>query len=86
MIFKCGPIELIYSFRTILAELVQLEIANKYIIQIIANDFNGFTNLCFRKVCNLMFVIFLSFSSSLVRSYGLVYTKTDPIGFIMTFE
>ena len=33
-------------------------------IQIIANDFKGFTNLCFRNVCN--------FSASIVGSYGLV--------------
>ena len=35
--------------------------------QIIANDFNGFKNLCFRKLFN-----FLSFSASVVRSYGLI--------------
>ena len=47
-------------------------------IQIIANDFNGFNNLCFRKLFN-----FLSFSASVVRSYGLTYLTTGSIGSIM---
>ena len=68
MIFKCGPIEFIFSFKTILDEIVytgnEIKVHN---IQIMANDFNGFTNLCFGNVCNLLFVI-LSFSASLVRS------------------
>ena len=62
MIFKCGPIEPIYSFSIFLAELVEIEIEIKILnVQIIANDFNGFTNLCFRNVCNLFFVFFLFF-------------------------
>ena len=70
MIFKCDPIELIYSFRTLLVEIVYIEIELKvHIIQIIANDFNGFNNFCFCNVCYLLFVI-LSFSATLVRSYG----------------
>ena len=40
---------------------IEIKIHN---IQIIAYDFNGFTNLCFRYVCN--------FYASIVRSYGLV--------------
>ena len=52
---------------------IELKIHN---LQIIANDFIGFTNLFFRKVCN--------FSASEVGSYGLVYPKTGPVGFIMT--
>ena len=39
---------------------VEIKIHN---IQIIAKDFNGFTNLCFRIVCN--------FSAYIVNSYGL---------------
>ena len=51
MIFKRGPNELIYSFSKILAELVLIKIEIKmHNIQIIANDFNGFNNLCFRKL------------------------------------
>ena len=40
---------------------IEIKIQN---IQIKANDFNGFTNLCFRNVCN--------FSASIVGSHGLV--------------
>ena len=62
MVFKCGPIELIYSLSIVLAELelieIKIEIRN---IQIVANDFNGFTNLCFRNVCKILFVIFRVF-------------------------
>ena len=36
-------------------------------IQILANDFNGLSNLFFRALCD-----FLSFSASAVRSYGLI--------------
>ena len=62
MIFKCGSFEPINSFSIILAEFVSTEIEIKlHIIQIIANDFNGFTNMCFRNVCVLLFVIFLEF-------------------------
>ena len=65
MIFKCGLIELIYSFSIYLAELVYMEIEIKiHNNQIIANDFTGFTNLCFRNVC--------SFSASIIGSNGLV--------------
>ena len=45
MIFKCGPIDLIYSFRIILGEKLQLEIEMNNLIQIIAIAFNGFTYL-----------------------------------------
>ena len=42
-----------------LVELVSIEYELKILnIQIIANDFNGLTNLCFRNVCNFLFVIF----------------------------
>ena len=67
MIFKCGLIDIVYSFRKFLAEILQIEIEIKPNIQIIANDFNGFINFCFRNVCNLFFVIFC-FSASLNRS------------------
>ena len=40
---------------------IEIKIHN---IQIMSNDLNGFTNLCFRIVCN--------FSASVVGSYGLV--------------
>ena len=40
---------------------IEIKIHN---IQIIANDLNGFTNLCFPNVCN--------FSASIVGSYGFV--------------
>ena len=70
MNFDCGPIEPIYSFNIYLAELVQMNFEIKrHNFEIIANDFNRFTNLCFRKVCNP--------SASIVGSYG-------SIGFIMT--
>ena len=59
MIFKYDPIEIIYSISIILAELVLIEVEIKiHIIQIRANEFNGFTNLRFRSVCNLLFVTF----------------------------
>ena len=35
-----------------------MKIEKKHKIQIKANDFNGFNNLFFRSVCNLLFVIF----------------------------
>ena len=40
---------------------IEIKIHN---IKIIANNFNGFPNLCFRNVCNI--------SASVVGSYGLV--------------
>ena len=54
---------------------IEIKIHN---FQIIANDFIGFTNLCFRNVCN--------FSASTVGYYGLVDPKTGPIGFIMALQ
>ena len=56
MIFKCGPIELIYSFGIILAELTFIEIEIN--IQSIRITANGFANLCFRIVFNILLVIF----------------------------
>ena len=42
-----------------LVELVPIEIEIKiHNIQIIATDFNGLTNFCFRNVCNSLFVFF----------------------------
>ena len=85
MIFKCCPNELICFFSILLAELVLKRIEIKiHSNQVIANDFNGFSSWCFRNVCNL-FVFFLSFSASLVRSYGLIKLKTGPTGSMMTF-
>ena len=64
MIFKCGPNELTYSFSIILADLEYIKIEIKiHNIQIIANDPNGFSNVFSQS---------LSFSSSLVRYYGLI--------------
>ena len=62
MIFKSGLIDFIYSLTIILAELLKMEIEiNIHNIQKIANDLNGFTDLCFRNACNLLFVNFRVF-------------------------
>ena len=50
----------------------------KHSIQIIANELNGFNNLCFHKLFN-----FLSFFASVVHSYGLIQPTTGPFGFIV---
>ena len=69
MVFKCGPIELVYSFSIVLAELVKIEIEIKMLnIQIINKDLNGLNNLCLRNVFNFFVRNFLSFPESLVRS------------------
>ena len=66
MIFKCGPKAVIYSCSIILVALVCMKMEGRiHSIQIISNDFNGFNNLCLRKLFN-----FLSFSDSVVRYYG----------------
>ena len=68
MIFKCGLNKLYCFVCIILAELVSIKTEIKvYIIQKIANDFNGFSNLFSQIVCN-----FLNSSVSLVLSNGLV--------------
>ena len=56
MVFKCGPGKLNYYLSVNpLAEIVESTIEIKvHNVQIIANDFNGINNLCFRK----SFVIF----------------------------
>ena len=56
MVFKCGPGKLnkylsINPLAEKLESTLELKVPNN---QIIANDFNGFSNLCFRK----SFVIF----------------------------
>ena len=51
MIFKCGSNELIYCYSIILPVLLYIKTEIKIlIIHIIANDFNGFNTLCFRKL------------------------------------
>ena len=56
MVLKCGPGKLSkYLSMNPLAEIVEIAIDLKvHDIQVIANDFNGINNLCFRK----SFVIF----------------------------
>ena len=55
MIFKWGLNELIETFNIILAELESTKTETRVLnVQIIANEFNGLSNLCFRK----SFVIF----------------------------
>ena len=56
MVFKCDPGKLSkYLSINPLAEKIEIKIELKaHNIQIIANDFNGINNLCFRK----SFVIF----------------------------
>ena len=56
MVFKCGPGKLSkYLSINPLADKVEITIELKlHNFQIIANDFNGINNLCFRK----LFVIF----------------------------
>ena len=57
-----------FSFSIVLAELLLLEIEIKKLnVQMIAYDFNGFSNLCFSNPLS----VFLSFSASLVHSYDL---------------
>ena len=62
MIFKWGSKEPISSIKVTLAELVLIEIETIIDnIELIANDFNNFTNLCFRNVFNLLLVLFQVF-------------------------
>ena len=80
MFFKCCPSKLIYSLSiSPSAELIEITIELKiHNIQKIADDF---------KVSNSSFlqIVYNCLSFSLVRFYGLVYTKTGPFGFVMTF-
>ena len=52
MVFKCGQSKFIQSPSiNPSAELVEITIESKrYNIRMIANDFNGSNNLCFRKL------------------------------------
>ena len=56
MVFKCGPVKFSkYLSKNPSAEIVEITIELKVNnIHIIAEDFNGINNLCFRK----SFVIF----------------------------
>ena len=63
--------------------------------QIIANDFSGFTNLCFRIVCNLLFLIFEFFcifsrflwlSLSKGRSYWFHYAFLENLSTIILLK
>ena len=67
MVFKGGPSKLFQSLSSnLFTELLEISIELKiHNVQIIANDFNGISNLCF---CNP----FVIFSESLVPFYELV--------------
>ena len=66
MIFKCGPSEQIYSFCITEKVLIETEL-KLHNVQIIANEINGFNNLCFCKLF-VIFEIFCVFSPFLLLS------------------